>query len=207
MLALKEWKDNIEISTWDFVTNFAVVQTFVVEYAWKPSRCSHCKVFGHADKVCLAVINEKDDAKEEEKIENIRKSNGKTAMDDEGYIEVTKKRGNGRNSASTSGVKDNGGSSYKQYNGGKYGNARSGNNYRGKGGIKGGNGQGKNRNWTNRSPSHWNQSKNQKFEATYNKEDMMYSQGQNGNRKDGQEKKVNGILENKAKGVFVKKSY
>ncbi|KAI3739836.1 hypothetical protein L2E82_30248 [Cichorium intybus] len=50
------WKCSINVNTWDFVSNTEVTLTLPVEYAGKPHSCSHCKVFGHLDKVCAAAL-------------------------------------------------------------------------------------------------------------------------------------------------------
>lgn len=68
----------------------------------------------------------------------------------------------------SSGVKDRVYNKYNQFNGAKNGSGRNGNNNRGRGGFQRGNGQGQNRNWANRSVSHWNMEKNKAFEDTTN---------------------------------------
>ncbi|CAH1412935.1 unnamed protein product [Lactuca virosa] len=60
MAADKEWKRKIEVSTWDFVSNFVVTQSFDVEYARIPSRCNHCKVYGFTEVVNKKVKGNKD---------------------------------------------------------------------------------------------------------------------------------------------------
>lgn len=86
------WKNSIDICTWYFVTEKAISQCFHVEYAWNPSRCSHCKVFGHEDKVCAAAMKVDSVTKEGEKIDNNKEIKGKTVMDEEGFVEVYKKK-------------------------------------------------------------------------------------------------------------------
>ncbi|CAH1447973.1 unnamed protein product [Lactuca virosa] len=168
----KEWKKKIEISTWDFVTNFAVIQSFDVEYAWIPSRCSHCKVYGHMDKVCMAALNDVKGINEQDKGLN-QKNNGKGVMNDEGFIEVANKKGKGRIVGSgTSGVKEVVGNVYQQKNYGKNGNYNKGINFKG----NGGNGKGQNGNWSSRGVSQWNQGKEKKFEAFNNKSYQVENQ-------------------------------
>ncbi|CAH1450865.1 unnamed protein product [Lactuca virosa] len=135
--AEREWKKSIEVTTWVFVLNCAVTQEFNVEYAWYPSRCSHCKVYGHIEKICMAAMSERKIEKELNEKENNKRSKGKGVMDDEGFIEVIKKGGNGGvNSASTSGMKGNGGNKHVQNIHVNYGNTSKGNVNRGNGGKR-----------------------------------------------------------------------
>ena len=177
MSADKEWKRNIDISTWDFVTNSAVIQSFDVEYAWMPSRCSHCKVFGHIDKVCMASMmgaksmqNGGSGISKEDK--------GKNVIDDEGFTEFT----NRKNKI----IKDGEGTSNSMWKAANIGNqknkgksnfSRVGNKFRGQYGNKSGNGWGQNGNWNNKGVGHWNLEKNKKFEkmgsGQYNNNDQV----------------------------------
>ncbi|XP_052624831.1 uncharacterized protein LOC128132349 [Lactuca sativa] len=95
MAAGKEWRKKIDISTWDFVSNSAVIQSFDVEYAWIPSRCNHCKVYGHVDKVCVAVMNVEKEARNRD-VRNLKNNKGKEVVNGDGFTEVKykKRRGN-----------------------------------------------------------------------------------------------------------------
>ncbi|CAH1437448.1 unnamed protein product [Lactuca virosa] len=153
MSADKKWKDSIDVGTWDFDLDKAVIQNFVVEYAWRPSRCSSCKVYGHDDSICLNVINGKNVAVKSDIQDVIDK-------DGEGYTMVTKKAGN----AGTAAVKGYGTGSYNSCNKGN----------------KGWNNRSHSGNWNRGSVSHWNHQKNQEFVAANNKPFIVDKQGHNG---------------------------
>lgn len=87
----REWKKTIEVTTWDFMMNCDVSQEFVVEYAWCPSRCGHCKAFGHFEKFCMVAMSGKEKVKELIDPVNVQNSKGKGIMDNEGFIEVVRK--------------------------------------------------------------------------------------------------------------------
>ncbi|CAH1415667.1 unnamed protein product [Lactuca virosa] len=152
-----------------------VIQNFVVEYAWRPSRCSSCKVYGHDDSICLAVINGKNAAVKSDIQDVIDK-------DGEGYTMVTKKAGN----VGTAAVKGYGtgdvqanvsrtkGSNWNGANN-KRGSYNSGNK-----GNKGWNNRSHSGNWNRGSVSHWNHQKNQEFVAANNKPFVVDKQGNNG---------------------------
>lgn len=56
MSAEKKWKESVEVNTWDFLTNSAVLQKFEIEYAWRPDMCLDCKIYGHSTNNCAKVI-------------------------------------------------------------------------------------------------------------------------------------------------------
>ncbi|CAH1435588.1 unnamed protein product [Lactuca virosa] len=164
MAADKEWKRKIEVSTWDFVSNSAVTQSFDVEYAWIPSRCNHCKVYGHMDKVCMAVLNEDKVLKNGDNGTN-KGNKGKEVVNDEGFTEVVNKKVKGnKDGEGTSKTMEGPANLYNQRNSGKNGNFNRGNSFRGNNGNRGGNGRGQNGNWNNRGVSNWNLEKNQRYE-------------------------------------------
>lgn len=124
-------------------------------------------VFGHTDKVCMAVINEENKIKEGNDSGNTQRSKGKGVMDSEGFVEVVKKGGNiGASSSKSFGGAGNIGGRQQQNYQGNYGNNYKRSSNRGNGGNKGGVGKGRNGKWGNTSVSHWNWDKNQAFEAS-----------------------------------------
>ncbi|CAH1427739.1 unnamed protein product [Lactuca virosa] len=168
MAADKEWMRKIEVSTWDFVTNSAVVQSFDVEYAWMPSRCNHCKVYGHTDKVCLAALNEEKVVKNGDNGNN-KRNKEKEMVNDDGFTEVVYKKVAGNNDGEgTSKSKEGHSQLYNQRYSGKNGNFNRGNNFRGNYGNRGGNGRGQNGNWNNKGVGHWNLEKNRRYEKFVN---------------------------------------
>ncbi|KAL7589389.1 hypothetical protein Lser_V15G40879 [Lactuca serriola] len=171
----KEWRKKIDIATWDFVSNSAVIQSFDVEYAWIPSRCNHCKVYGHVDKVCAAAMNVvKEDNNGE--VRNLKNNKGKEVVNGDGFTEVKYKK--------VMGNIDGEGTSKSQV----------GNN-----GNRGGNGKGQNWNWSNKGVSHWNLEKNRNYEKFVNGQDDIGNWGLKENNK--QQVAVN--KDNKVeKGIF-----
>lgn len=52
-----------------------------IEYEWQPPRCDVCKIFDHDDVACPRKV---------------KQSNVKSTVDDEGFMEVTKRKGKGK---------------------------------------------------------------------------------------------------------------
>lgn len=52
----KNWKESVEVNTWDFLTNSAMLQKFEIEYAWRLDMCSDCKIYGHSTNNYAKVI-------------------------------------------------------------------------------------------------------------------------------------------------------
>ncbi|CAH1436138.1 unnamed protein product [Lactuca virosa] len=217
MAADKEWMRKIEVSTWDFVTNSAVVQSFDVEYAWMPSRCNHCKVYGHTDKVCLAALNEEKVVKNGDNGNN-KRNKGKEMVNDDGFTEVVYKKVAGNNDGEgTSKSKEGHAQLYNQRYSGKNGNFNRGNNFRGNYGNRGGNGRGQNGNWNNKGVGHWNLEKNRRYEKFVNGQALVGNQGKMENKMQGNAIKddnikvgVNKSLENKtvsSDGCSIKNSF
>ncbi|PWA57916.1 hypothetical protein CTI12_AA380540 [Artemisia annua] len=50
--AAKELKSTVKIEYVDKDKNVKGSKEVLVEYEWKPKRCSHCKVFGHGNEKC-----------------------------------------------------------------------------------------------------------------------------------------------------------
>ncbi|XP_023758687.1 uncharacterized protein LOC111907124 [Lactuca sativa] len=176
MSAEKEWKRNIDISTWDFVTNSAVIQRFDVEYAWVPSRCSHCKVYGHMDKICMASMKVNNPMQNRDNGIN-KEDKGKYVIDNEGYTKVVnKKNRNFKDGEGTSNSMKNPTNIVNQKSNGKSNFPRVGNKFRGQNGNRGGNGRGQNGYWNNKGVGHWNLEKNKRYEKVvsgqYNNNDM-----------------------------------
>ncbi|KAL7585161.1 hypothetical protein Lser_V15G44668 [Lactuca serriola] len=183
MAAGKEWRKKIDIATWDFVSNSAVIQSFDVEYAWIPSRCNHCKVYGHVDKVCAAAMNVvKEDNNGE--VRNLKNNKGKEVVNGDGFTEVKYKKVKGNNDGEGTSKSQEG---YNQLNNmknnGKKGNWKRGIFSKGNNGNRGGNGKGQNWNWSNKGVSHWNLEKNRNFEKFVNGQDVIGSRGLKENNK------------------------
>ncbi|CAI9265026.1 unnamed protein product [Lactuca saligna] len=87
MSANKQWTYSIDVGTWDFELDKVAVQNFVVEYVWRTSRCSICKVFGHGDSIFLVGLNGKNLVVDSN-------TQGVIDKDGEGYTMITKKAGN-----------------------------------------------------------------------------------------------------------------
>ncbi|KAL4567125.1 hypothetical protein LXL04_022699 [Taraxacum kok-saghyz] len=56
MSAEKEWLKELNVFSVDMMTGERLQTKCKVEYAWTPSKCSHCKVFGHRDSSCGILI-------------------------------------------------------------------------------------------------------------------------------------------------------
>ena len=52
-----------------------------VEYEWEPPRCSCCKIFDHYDEACPKIV---------------KQTSVKSNVDEEGFVEVTKRKGKGK---------------------------------------------------------------------------------------------------------------
>lgn len=52
-----------------------------IEYEWKPPRCALCKFFDHNDAACP---------------KNVKQSSVKSIVDEEGFVEATKRKGKGK---------------------------------------------------------------------------------------------------------------
>ena len=180
MSAGKEWKKSIDVSTWDFVTNSAVIQRFEVEYAWVPSRCSHCKVYGHMDKICMASMKGSNSAQNGNNGIN-KEDKGKSVIDNEGYIEVVNKRNkNVKDGEGTSKTLMNSVNNVNQKYNGRNNISRAGNKFRGQNWNRGGNGRGQNGYVNNKGVSHWNMEKNKRYEKVsgqYDNNDRSYKGG------------------------------
>ena len=183
MAAGKEWRKKIDIATWDFVSNSAVIQSFDVEYAWIPSRCNHCKVYGHGDKVCAAAMNVvKEDNNGE--VRNLKNNKGKEVVNGDGFTEVKYKKvmgnidGEGTSKSQVGNYQSN-----NMKNNGKNGNWRRGIFSKGNNGSRGGNGKGQNWNWSNKGVSHWNLEKNRNYEKFVNGKDDIGNRGLKENNK------------------------
>ncbi|GJS71536.1 hypothetical protein Tco_0704377 [Tanacetum coccineum] len=84
------YSDNLVMAVPNLEVTRYTKETIHVEYEWKPPRCSTCLIFGHSlndyPKAPKRVVNKMDKAKGE--------SSGE---DDEGFIEVKKKKSCGNN--------------------------------------------------------------------------------------------------------------
>ncbi|GJS99190.1 RNA-directed DNA polymerase, eukaryota, reverse transcriptase zinc-binding domain protein [Tanacetum coccineum] len=81
-------KDKIDVMYKGDAFHENFTKTIEVEYAWKPPCCTHCKVFGHEEKICK--LNKKD--KLEERI-----ANGNETVDNDFKVVQNRKVRNDRN--------------------------------------------------------------------------------------------------------------
>ncbi|KAL7586020.1 hypothetical protein Lser_V15G46368 [Lactuca serriola] len=65
MSAAKEWLKEVHVYSSDLTTGERILSKCKIDYAWNPSKCSHCKVYGHKDNTCGILL-----AKEVKDIEN-----------------------------------------------------------------------------------------------------------------------------------------
>ncbi|PWA77772.1 zinc knuckle CX2CX4HX4C [Artemisia annua] len=65
--AEKQLKDVIEVAYKKKDASISMTKFFQVEYAWKPSKCSHCCVFGHEEKTCRMIPKDKNEGKQNDK--------------------------------------------------------------------------------------------------------------------------------------------
>ncbi|PWA74133.1 zinc knuckle CX2CX4HX4C [Artemisia annua] len=62
--AEKQLKDVIEVAYKKKDASISVTKFVQVEYAWKPSKCSHYCVFGHEEKTCRMIPKDKNEGKQ-----------------------------------------------------------------------------------------------------------------------------------------------
>ncbi|CAI9274214.1 unnamed protein product [Lactuca saligna] len=56
MSAAKEWLKEVLIYSSDLTIGERIPSKCKIEYAWNPSKCSHCKVYGHSDSKCGILL-------------------------------------------------------------------------------------------------------------------------------------------------------
>ncbi|CAI9283424.1 unnamed protein product [Lactuca saligna] len=56
MSVAKEWIKEVHVYSSDLTTGERILSKCKVEYAWNPSKCSHCKVYGHKDSNCGILL-------------------------------------------------------------------------------------------------------------------------------------------------------
>lgn len=104
MSASKDWLKEAQVYSSDLTTGERILTKCRVEYAWNPSKCSHCKVYGHKDSNCGVLlanqVNEiNNNSKKEENSEGIKidlmqvliDSTKKVESDEEGFQTIGKK--------------------------------------------------------------------------------------------------------------------
>nr|KAJ0222221.1 hypothetical protein LSAT_V11C200063020 [Lactuca sativa] len=109
MSASKDWLKEVQVYSSDLTTGERILTKCRVEYAWNPSKCSHCKVYGHKDSNCgILLANQVNEiinnSKKEENSEGVKidlmqvliDSTKKVESDEEGFQTVGKKN-NGKN--------------------------------------------------------------------------------------------------------------
>ncbi|CAI9299947.1 unnamed protein product [Lactuca saligna] len=110
MSAAKDWLKEVHVYSSDLTTGDIILSECKIEYAWNPSKCSHCKVYGHKDSTCVILLakevkesnnvngNEKNkDGIKVDLMEVLIASTKKVEEDNEGFQSVIK-RNKGNNS-------------------------------------------------------------------------------------------------------------
>ncbi|CAI9274208.1 unnamed protein product [Lactuca saligna] len=109
MSAAKDWLKEIEVFSSDLVTGERISSKCKIEYAWNPSKCSHCKVYGHRDATCRILLaketnsikNSKvgEEKKEEKKIDlmEVLIASTKSVQEDQDGFQTVVKRNKGTN--------------------------------------------------------------------------------------------------------------
>lgn len=70
MSASKEWLKEVHVYSSDLITGEIFLSKCRIEYAWNPSKCSHCKVYGHKDSNCgILLANQIKEIKSNNKME------------------------------------------------------------------------------------------------------------------------------------------
>ncbi|CAI9274210.1 unnamed protein product [Lactuca saligna] len=109
MSAAKEWLNEVLIYSSDLTTGERILSKCKIEYAWNPSKCSHCKVYGHTDSKCGILLakevkdssnmtgdGENKDGKKIDLMEVLIASTKKVEEDNEGF-QLVNKRNKGNN--------------------------------------------------------------------------------------------------------------
>lgn len=135
MAASKDWLNENHVYSADLTTGVRILSKCRVEYAWNPSKCSHCKVYGHKDSNCGILLakqanefdsNSKDDNnKEKSKVnfmEILMASIKKVDVDEEGFHSVVK---NNKGKVSGENPKEERGKKKHSEAQGYYGNSQS----------------------------------------------------------------------------------
>ncbi|GJY42028.1 retrotransposon protein, putative, ty1-copia subclass [Tanacetum coccineum] len=95
--ACNDFSDNLVMAVTNLEGTGYMKETIRVEYEWKSPRCSTCLIFGHSldhcPKVPKRVVNKMDKGK-----------GGSSGEDDEGFVEVEKKKLGGANQIATPSV-------------------------------------------------------------------------------------------------------
>ncbi|GJV57278.1 WRKY domain-containing protein [Tanacetum coccineum] len=95
--ACNDFSDNLVMAVTNLEGTRYMKETIRVEYQWKPPRCSTCLIFGHSLDHCpkapKRVVNKMDKGK-----------GGSSGEDDEGFVEVEKKKSGGANQMATPSV-------------------------------------------------------------------------------------------------------
>ncbi|CAI9264419.1 unnamed protein product [Lactuca saligna] len=104
MSAAKEWLNEVLIYSSDLTTGERIPSKCKIEYAWNPSKCSHCKVYGHSDSKCGILLakqatesskvtgnEENKEGKKVDLMEVLIASTKKVEEDNEGFQLASKK--------------------------------------------------------------------------------------------------------------------
>ncbi|CAI9261358.1 unnamed protein product [Lactuca saligna] len=124
MSAAKEWLKEVQVYSSDLTTGERILSKCKVEYAWNPSKCSHCKVYGHKDNTCGILLakevkdianseseNQNKDGTKVDLMEVLIASTKKVEEDKDGFQTVVK-----RNKGINSGEKNKEGYGIKNQN-------------------------------------------------------------------------------------------
>ncbi|CAI9261135.1 unnamed protein product [Lactuca saligna] len=109
MSAANEWLKELEVFSSDLVTGERISSKCKIEYAWNPSKCSHCKVYGHRDATCGIILAKESNSlktskvgeenKEEKKIDlmEVLIASTKSVQEDQDGFQTVVKRNKGNN--------------------------------------------------------------------------------------------------------------
>nr|KAJ0209365.1 hypothetical protein LSAT_V11C400156980 [Lactuca sativa] len=152
--AVKEWLKEVHVYSSDLTTGERILSKCKIEYAWNPSKCSHCKVYGHKDSTCGILLAKEvkdignsissDKKKEGNKVdlmEVLIASTKKVDEDNEGFQTIVKRnKGNNMGEKTKEGSGNKIQNSFQGQNGKNQGNGKNlAGNFAGSQGQKGNN--------------------------------------------------------------------
>ncbi|CAI9274216.1 unnamed protein product [Lactuca saligna] len=104
MSAAKEWLKEVHVYSSDLTTGERILSKCKIDYAWNPSKCSHCKVYGHKDSTCRILLakevkdigksnldDQKNDGKKVDLMEVLIASTKNVEEDNDGFQTVVKR--------------------------------------------------------------------------------------------------------------------
>nr|KAJ0226858.1 hypothetical protein LSAT_V11C100000010 [Lactuca sativa] len=206
MSAAREWLKEVHVYSSDLTTGERILSKCKIEYAWNPSKCSHCKVYGHKDSTCGILLAKEvkgidDKAAKEINEDGIKidlmevliASTKKVEEDNEGFQNVVR-----RNKGNNMGVKNSEEMGSKRQNP-----------------VQGQNGkfQGNGRNWGGNAAGNQGQKRNNYVKNESNYGGYQWNKGKGIQGQNGKINEMNGINrgikmeqgQNSKNGNFVKK--